>query len=109
MTAQSRPYELPVSEVLSLPAPRTHHIALASATSTVALVLYTACRVVSVASPGLLIWFLEPWFHGIALETSLAAISVFQPAEFVIGFFTFGGTVWLSTYFAARLYHAWSR
>ncbi len=74
-----------------------------------ALTLYVACRIVSVFAPGLLVWFLQPWFHGFALETSLAAISAFQPAEFVIGLLTFGGTAWLSAFAAARLYWAWSR
>jgi hypothetical protein len=64
---------------------------------------------VSVVAPSFLIWLVQPWFHGVALETSMAAISVFQSVEFVIGFVTFGGLTWLSSYFAARLYHVWSR
>src|SRR5262245_59078135 len=102
MTAQSRPYESPVADVVPMPARKTHRVALASAIASTALVLYTACRVIRAIDPGFLIWLLQPWFHGIALDASLSAISVFQPSEFVIGFVTFGATVWLFSYLGAR-------
>jgi hypothetical protein len=60
MTAQTRTYESPVAEVFTLPDRKGHAVALASAIAAVALVLYTACRVMSAVAPGLLIWLLQP-------------------------------------------------
>jgi hypothetical protein len=109
MTARSERYQTHVPEIIAHPTRRRRHcVALANALTATALILYTTCRIVSIISPSFLIWVLQPWFPGIGLETSLAAVSTFQPADFVIGYFTLGGSVWLSSYGAARLYHFWA-
>lgn len=110
MTAQSKPREVPLREVTPVHAHgHAHPVPLANAATAVALVLYAACRIVSVIAPTFLVWLFEPWFHGVMLQPLIPAISAFQPAEFVIGLVTFGGTVWLTAYGFARLYNAWSR
>lgn len=109
MAAQTESRRVSLTEVGPSRGRGARAVPLANAATAVAVALYTICRIASVMALGLLVWFFQPWFHGIALQPSLAAIATFQPAEFVIGFVTFGGTVWLSAFAFARLYSVWSR
>ncbi len=84
-------------------------VPLANATSAVALVGYLICAALSIAAPDVLVWFFQPWLHGLSLAPLRPAGAWFRPGEFVVGLVTFAGTVWLATAAIAGLYNAWVR
>ncbi len=83
-------------------------VPLANATAVVALAAYLACAALSVVAPSVLVWFFQPWLHGLSLEPLRPAGTWFRPGEFVVGLITFPGTVWLATAAIAALYNAWA-
>jgi hypothetical protein len=87
---------------------RLNVTALANAVTAVALAAYVICATVALVAPDLLIWFLQPWFHGLSLDPLRPAGAWFRPTEAVIGLITFGASVWVGTAAAAWLYNAWS-
>jgi len=109
MAAEPRLRAIDIKEASAFRSPGVQAVPLAAAATVVALVGYLICRIVSVIAPGFLVWFLEPWFHGVMLQPLIPSISTFQPTEFVIGLLTFSVTVWLTVFVFARLYNRWSR
>lgn len=82
---------------------------LANAVTAVALTAYLICAALALVAPDLLIWFFQPWFHGLTLDPLRPAGAWFRPGEAIVGLITFGASVWLGTAAAAWLYNAWSR
>ncbi|GBD20790.1 hypothetical protein HRbin28_01238 [bacterium HR28] len=89
-------------------AARLATVPLANAAATVALAAYLICAVLSALAPGVLVWFFQPWLHGLSLEPLRPAGTWFRPAEFVIGLITFPAAVWLTTAAIAALYNTWA-
>jgi hypothetical protein len=83
--------------------------ALANAVTAIALAAYIICATVAIVAPDLLIWFFQPWFHGLSLDPLRPTGAWFRPGEAIVGLITFGGSVWVGTAAAAWLYNAWSR
>lgn len=83
-------------------------VPLANAATAVTLGAYLICALVAVIAPDLLLWFFQPWFHGVSLEPLRPTGPWFRPGEFVLGLFTFGGSVWVGTAAIAWLYNRWS-
>lgn len=82
-------------------------VPLANAATVVALVGYLICAALSIVAPDVLVWFFQPWLHGLSLAPLRPAGAWFRPGEFVVGLVTFAGTVWLVTAAIAGLYNAW--
>jgi hypothetical protein len=82
--------------------------ALANAVTAVALAAYIICTAVALVAPDLLIWFFQPWFHGLSLDPLRPAGAWFRPVEAIVGLITFGLSVWVGTAATAWLYNAWS-
>jgi hypothetical protein len=83
--------------------------ALANAVTAIALAAYIICATVAIVAPDLLIWFFQPWFHGLSLDPLRPAGAWFRPGEAIVGLITFGGSAWIGTAAAAWLYNAWAR
>jgi hypothetical protein len=75
----------------------------------IALAAYIICATVAIVAPDLLIWFFQPWFHGLSLDPLRPAGAWFRPGEAIVGLITFGGSAWIGTAAAAWLYNAWAR
>ena len=82
---------------------------LASAVTAVAVVAYMLCAIVAAVAPDLLLWFFQPWLHGLTLEPLRPTGAWFRPGEFLVGLVTFGASVWVATAAAAWLYNRWPR
>lgn len=83
-------------------------VTLANAVTMVSLVGYLICAAVVLVAPDLLMWLIQSWFHYLTLDPLRPTGPWFRPIEFVVGFVTLGGTVWLGAWTTARLYNAWT-
>ena len=63
--------------------------ALANAVTAVALAAYIICATLALVAPDLLIWFFQPWFHGLSLDPLRPTGAWFRPGEAIVGLITF--------------------
>ena len=83
-------------------------IAFANAFTTVAVVVYVVCRVVSLIAPDFLFGIAKSWFHTFSVD-SLKGIVPMDFGTFIFGAVMLALLVWITTYAAASLYNRWSK
>lgn len=83
-------------------------VPLANAATVVALAAYLVCAAIALVAPDILVWFFQPWLHGLSLEPLRPTGAWFRPGEFLVGLLTLGGSVWVVTAAVAWLYNRWS-
>ena len=81
---------------------------LANSVTTVGVVLYVVCRVLSIIAPDFLFNVGRSWFHTFSLDTLRNTASI-DIGTFVFGAITLAVLTWITTYAAAALYNKWSR
>lgn len=79
-------------------------IALANASTVVALVIYVVCRVVSLIAPDFLFNIAQSWFHTFSTE-SVANVAPMNIGTFIFGAITLSVLVWAAAYAGATLYN----
>lgn len=80
----------------------------ANASTTVGLVVYVVCRVLSLVAPDLLFTIGQSWFHTINLDSAKATTSM-DIGIFVLGGVSVAVLVWLTTFAVATLYNKWAK
>lgn len=83
-------------------------IILANSITAVSLVLYVACRVLSLIAPDFLFNIGRSWFHTFSLD-ALRGNTPMDAGAFVFGAITLAILTWITTYAAAALYSKWSK
>ncbi|MBI3981116.1 hypothetical protein HY345_03915 [Candidatus Microgenomates bacterium] len=83
-------------------------IVLANASTAVSLVIYVACRILSLLVPDLLFVISQSWFHTFGLGSSKEVVPL-DIVTFLIGGITVALLVWVSVYAVALLYNKWSK
>lgn len=79
-------------------------IALANASTVVALGIYVVCRLISLIAPDLLFSVAQSWFHTFSTE-SVRSVTPMNIGTFIFGAVTLAVLVWLTLYSAAILYN----
>lgn len=79
-------------------------IALANASTVVALGIYVVCRAMSLIAPDFLFNIAQSWFHTFGADT-LKGTAPFEVGTFIFGAVTLAVLVWLTFYAAAALYN----
>ena len=79
-------------------------IALANASTVVALGIYVVCRIVSLIAPDLLFSVSQSWFHAFSME-SVISVTPMNIGTFIFGAVMLSVLVWLTFYSAAILYN----
>ncbi len=79
-------------------------IALANASTVVALGVYVVCRVVSLIAPDLLFSVAQSWFHTFSTE-SVRSVTPMNIGTFIFGAVTLSILVWVTIYSGATLYN----
>ena len=79
-------------------------IALANASTVVALGIYVVCRVVSLIAPDFLFSVAQSWFHTFNTE-SVISVTPMNIGTFILGVVTLAVLVWLTFYSVAILYN----
>lgn len=82
--------------------------ALANALTTVFVVAYVICGIVSIVIPGLFFGVLESWLHAISLE-AVKTTTQMGFGTFIFGVVTFGAYIWVFTYLTASLYNKFAK
>lgn len=79
-------------------------IALANASTVVALGIYVVCRVVSLIASDLLFNVAQSWFHTFSTE-SVRSVTPMDIGTFIFGAVTLSVLVWAAAYAGAVLYN----
>jgi len=79
-------------------------IALANASTVVALGVYVVCRVISLIAPDLLFGVAQSWFHTFSTE-SVRSVTPMNIGTFIFGAVTLSILVWVTIYSGATLYN----
>ena len=82
--------------------------AFANAATTVSLVLYVACRVVSLVAPDFLFSIAKSWFHTFSMD-SLKGTTPLDFGTFIVGAISLAVLVWVTTYSTVALYNKWAK
>ncbi len=82
--------------------------AFANAATTVFVVAYVICGIVSFVAPELFFNVASSWFHAISLD-SVKATTPMSIGTFLFGVVTFAAYVWILTYSGARLYNKFAK
>lgn len=82
--------------------------AFANAITTVFVVSYVICRLISFIAPDLLFNIAGSWFHGMNLE-AIKATTPMGFGTFSSGVVTFGAYVWVATFASASLYNRFAK
>ena len=82
--------------------------AFATALTTVTLVVYVVCRVVSFIAPDFLFSVAKSWFHTLNVD-SLKGTAPVDMGTFLLGAITLAVLVWVTTYASATLYNKWTK
>jgi hypothetical protein len=83
-------------------------IVLANAATTVAVVGFVLCRVLSYLIPDILFTIAQGWVHTFNLEPIRATIPIRLGLTLLEGVL-FAGLIWIATYAVASLYNAWAK
>ena len=83
-------------------------IALANASTVVALGIYVVCRVASLIAPDLLFSVAQSWFHTFSTE-SVMSVTPMNIGTFMFGAVTLSILVWVAVYAGATLYNKWAK
>lgn len=83
-------------------------IALANASTVVALGIYVVCRAVSLIAPDFLFSVAQSWFHTFSTE-SVMSVTPMNIGTFIFGAATLSILVWVAIYAGATLYNKWAK
>lgn len=83
-------------------------IALANASTVVALGIYVVCRVVSLIAPDFLFNVAQSWFHTLSTE-SVRSVTPMNIGTFIFGAVTLAVLVWITFYAGATLYNKFAK
>lgn len=83
-------------------------IALANASTVVALGIYVVCRVASLIAPDLLFSVAQSWFHTFSTK-SVISVAPMNIGTFIFGAVTLAVLVWVAIYAGATLYNKWAK
>lgn len=83
-------------------------IALANASTVVALGIYVVCRVISLIAPDFLFGVAQSWFHTFSTE-SVKTVTPMDIGTFIFGAVTLSVLVWVAVYTGATLYNKWAK
>jgi len=78
----------------------------ANATTTIMVVFYIACWLISTLAPDLIFGIANAWMHSINIE-SLKATSAISFGTVLWGLISIGLLTWITTYATIRLYNKW--
>ena len=79
-------------------------IALANASTIVALGIYVVCRALSLIAPDFLFSVAQSWFHTFSTESVMTVIPL-NIGSFIFGAVTLSILVWVTIYSGATLYN----
>jgi len=78
----------------------------AKATTTVMVVFYVACWLISTLAPDFIFGIANAWLHSISIE-SLKTTSAMSFGTVLWGLVSIGLLTWITTYATIRLYNKW--
>ncbi len=97
------------TEIRTYQSRRVGVLPLANAACAVAAAVYVLCAALSVGAPEVLVVLFGPWFHNIRPDVLAYGQGSMTLGQWVLGFFTFSGAVWLAAGAMAWLYNRWTR
>lgn len=80
--------------------------AFSNAATTITVVFYTACWLLSSVAPDLIFSISESWLHSINIE-SLKATTIMSFGTAVFGLVSISFLTWITTYATIWLYNRW--
>lgn len=83
-------------------------IALANASTVVALGIYVVCRAISLIAPDFLFGVAQSWFHTFSTESE-KTVTPMDIGTFIFGAVTLSVLVWVAVYTGATLYNKWAK